>query len=133
LGYIGSTTIPLHILWDSNVMRSPALAGVDKHATQFVKKHPRSNFPELGANPVDEPGAFEAWAREGHQVAIDWAYDIETTADPAENQSSDELIAKMVNFILNGVSPVEEAPEVSAEYWEKLQLTAERRVTLAGY
>ena len=38
-----------------------------------------------------------------------------------------------MNFILNGVSPVEEAPEVPAEYWEKLQLTAEQRITLAGY
>ena len=39
----------------------------------------------------------------------------------------------MVNFILNGVSPVEEAPEVPAEYWEKLQIKAEKRITLAGY
>jgi len=39
----------------------------------------------------------------------------------------------MVNFILNGVSPVEEAPEVPAEYWQKLQLTSEQHVTLAGY
>ena len=39
----------------------------------------------------------------------------------------------MVNYILYGDSPVEEAPELPAGYWEKLQATAERRLTLAGY
>lgn len=64
---------------------------------------------------------------------MDWAYGIETVADPNKDQDSDTLIKNMVNFILNGVSPVEEAPEVPAEYWKKLQHTAERRITLAGY
>lgn len=39
----------------------------------------------------------------------------------------------MVKYILEGISPVEEAPEVPAEYWEKLQDVAHRRTTLAGY
>lgn len=35
--------------------------------------------------------------------------------------------------ILNGISLVDDAPDVPAEYWQKLQLTAEQRITLAGY
>jgi hypothetical protein len=130
---ISLSPIPLHILWDSNALRVPTLVEVDKHAQAFLKKYPRSHFSALQANPVGDPGVFEAWARESHQVAIDWAYDIEMVSDPAKDQSSDELIANMVNFILNGVSPVEDAPEVPNEYWEKLQLTSEQRITLAGY
>ena len=76
------------------------------------------------------PGFF---CRVSCQIAIDWAYDIDTAPDPAKDQSSEQLIANVVNFILNGVSPVEEAPEVPEEYWQKLQLTAEQRITLAGY
>ena len=130
---LGPTAMPLHLLWDSNVMRVPTLEAVDKYAEQFLTKYPRSSFPTLKANPVDDEEFARKWARESHQVAIDWAYDIETVADPAKDQSADQLVANMVNFILNGVSPVEEAPEVPAEYWNKLQLTAEQRVTLAGY
>ena len=39
----------------------------------------------------------------------------------------------MVNFILNGVSPVKEAPPLPTGYWERLQGVTERRITLAGY
>ena len=39
----------------------------------------------------------------------------------------------MVNFILNGVSPIDDAPDLPAGYWDNLQETAERRITLAGY
>jgi hypothetical protein len=49
------------------------------------------------------------------------------------DQDVDRLVQNMVKFILEGISPVDEAPDVPAEYWEKLQLTAERRITLAGY
>ena len=59
--------------------------------------------------------------------------DVEMAIDPDENQTSEELVKKMVNFILNGVSPVEEAPEVPAEYWKKLQDVSHRRISLAGY
>lgn len=130
---ISSTPIPLHVLWDSNVLRVPTLQEVDKHARDFLRKYPRSGFPELTANPVGTPDTFETWARESHQVAIDWAFDIEMVSDPAKDQSADELVANMVNFILNGVSPVDDAPDVPDEYWERLRLTAERRITLAGY
>ena len=43
-------------------------------------------------------------------------------------------MANMVKFIKEGISPVppEDAPELPAEYWEKLQDTAHRRITLAG-
>ena len=46
---------------------------------------------------------------------------------------ADELMKNMMNFILTGESHVKEAPELPAGYWEKLQPTAERRITLAGY
>ena len=39
----------------------------------------------------------------------------------------------MVTYILQGVAPLEEAPEVPAEYWDQLQQVAQRRITLAGY
>jgi hypothetical protein len=129
---IGDTTMPLHLLWDSNVLRTPSLEAVDQAASEFTKKHPRSSFPELKALPIGESGFFRAWAMESHKVAVDWAYDIETVSDQSE-QDAEVLVEKMVNFILNGISPVEEAPDVPPEYWEKLKDTAERRITLAGY
>jgi hypothetical protein len=39
----------------------------------------------------------------------------------------------MINFILNRVSPVKDAPELPPGYWEKRKPMAERRITLAGY
>jgi hypothetical protein len=136
LSYVGDplgTTIPLHLLWDSNVMRTPSLEEVDRHAQEFVRKYPRASFPELQANPAGEPNSFREWARESHQVAVDWAFDIQTVSDPNTDQDVDRLVQNMVKFILEGISPVEEAPEVPADYWEKLQRTTERRITLAGY
>ncbi|MEJ2180312.1 MAG: S1/P1 nuclease [Gammaproteobacteria bacterium] len=84
---VTKSPIPLHILWDSNVLR----------------------------------------------VAKDWAFDLETLPDPNKDLPAEKLVANMVNFILNGVSPVKDAPPLPAGYWEKLQSTAERRITLAGY
>jgi hypothetical protein len=130
---LGPTTMPLHVLWDGNTMRVPTLENVDGYAQTFPQKHPRAGFSELGKRPFSDSGVFEEWARESHRIAVDWAYDIDTVPDPAKDQSSEEILAGVVNFILNGVSPVEEAPEVPAEYWQKLQLTAEQRITLAGY
>jgi hypothetical protein len=66
-------------------------------------------------------------------VAVDWAFDLKTLPDPNRNQPAEKLVQNMVNFILNGVSPVKEAPELPPGYWDKLQSTAERRITLAGY
>jgi len=128
---MSDTTIPLHLLWDSNVMRSTDLAEIDRHTKEFRSKYPRSEFPELKA--YDEPAAFREWARESHQVAIDWAYNIDMVSDPNKDLDTDRLLKNMVAFILDGVSPVAEAPAVPDEYWQKLQVTAERRITLAGY
>jgi len=125
--------IPLHVLWDSNALRVPSLEEVGKHTKAFMEKYPRSSFPELKAHPFSDPNAFEEWAKESHQVAVDWAYDVKTVPDPNKDQPAEKLVANMINFILNGVSPVKEAPELPAGYWEKLQSTAERRITLAGY
>jgi len=125
--------IPLHVLWDSNVLRTPSLEEVDRHAQEFMKKHPRSAFPELKTHPIGEADAFEKWAKESHQVAIDWAYDLKTVPDPNRDQPADKLVQNMVDFILNGVSPVKEAPPLPPGYWEKVVDTAERRITLAGY
>ena len=36
-------------------------------------------------------------------------------------------------FALEGISPVENAPKVPAEYWAKLLDVAHRRITLAAY
>jgi hypothetical protein len=130
---LSDTTIPLHILWDSNVLRTPSLEAVDEAAAEYRQRNPRSSYPELKSNPVEGADFFRAWARESHEVARDWAADIESVRDTESEQDAETLVKNMVNFILNGVSPVAEAPEVPAEYWQNLQQTAERQITLAGY
>jgi hypothetical protein len=127
----GDTTLPLHILWDSNTRVLTDLEEIDRNTREFTKKHPRASFPELA--PFSGPDAFRKWARESHQVAVDWAYDTQTVSDPNKDQDADRLVQNMVKFILEGISPVDEAPEVPAAYWERLQLTTERRIALAGY
>ena len=137
MGYVmdpvTNTPITLHILWDSNVLRVPTEAEVDKHTQEFMKKYPRSAFPEMKDHPITDPDAFLEWTKEGNKIAVDWAFNLEMAVDPDKNQTSEQLVKKMVNFILNGVSPVKEAPPLPPGYWEKLQSTAERRITLAGY
>ena len=137
LGYVmdpvTNTPIPLHILWDSNVLRVPTVEEVDRHTAAFMKKHPRASFASLETDPVTKQGFFREWARESHQVAVDWAADLDMAVDPDTDQTSEELVEKMVNFILNGVAPLDDAPDLPAGYWEKLQETSERRITLAGY
>jgi hypothetical protein len=130
---LGESTIPLHLLWDSNTLRTTALEDIDRNTREFMQKYPRSSFPEL--SPPSGPDVFREWARESHQVAVDFAYGygIDTVPDPNKDADQDTLIKNMVKFILEGISPVEEAPEVPAEYWEQLQETAHRRITLAGY
>lgn len=66
-------------------------------------------------------------------MEMDWAYNIKTLPDPNRNLPAEKLVQNMVNFILNGVSPVKDAPPLPAGYWEKLQSTSERHITLAGY
>ena len=130
---VTNSAIPLHILWDSNVLRVPTLEEVDRNAQAFMKKYPRSSLPELKSAPVGDPNAFAKWAKATHQIAVDWAFDLQTLPDPNRNQPADKLVQNMVNFILNGVSPVKTAPPLPAGYWEKLQSTSERQLTLAGY
>lgn len=127
---MGKSTIPLHLLWDSNDLRLTDLKEIDSHAQEFTQKYPRSSFPELKTNSGP---AFREWALESHQVAVDWGYSIQTVSDPNKDQDADRLVKNMVKFILEGISPVEQAPEVPAEYWEKVKDTAHRRITLAGY
>ena len=123
----------LHILWDSNSFRSTALEDVDRHAMELIGKHPRSSFRQLGP-PMSKPD-FEAWVRETHQIGIDFAYGhgIKFVSDPDKDQDAEKLVGKMVKYILFGVSPLEEAPEVPAAYWQKLQEISQRQITLAGY
>ena len=130
---LGDSTIPLHLLWDSNTLRTTALEDIDRHTREFMQKYPRSSFPEL--SPPSGPDVFREWAWESHQVAVDFAYGygIDTVPDPNKDADQDTLIKNMVKFILEGISPVEEAPEVPAEYWDQVQETAHRRITLAGY
>jgi hypothetical protein len=126
--------IPLHILWDSNALRSPALEDVDRYAEELMKKYPRSSFPELVENPFNGPDAFTTWAQESYAIAADWAYEgVETRPDPEMGQDTDRLIKNMMAYILEGVAPVDEAPKLPDGYWEKLQTTSAQRITLAGY
>jgi hypothetical protein len=91
----------------------------------------RVDINQIG--PVGDPDAFRKWAKESNQVAVDRAFDLKTVCDPNEDQPAEKLVQNMINFLLNGVSPVKEAPELPAGYCEKLQSTAERRITLVGY
>jgi hypothetical protein len=127
------SAIPLHMLWDSNAFRSTKMEDVDRNAQALMEEFPRSEYPELTA--LEVPVDFEGWARESHQVAVDFAYGygIDTVKDPDAGLDPDKAVRKMVMFVLEGISPVEDAPEVPAEYWEKLQHIAKRRITLAGY
>ena len=108
-----------------------SLEDVDGYAREIMEKFPRSSLPELTA--YEGSDAFKKWARESHQVAIDWAYDIEALPDPNLDADPDRVIGNMVKYILEGISPVEEAPAVPAEYWEKVQAVAPKRLALAGY
>ena len=127
------SAMPLHILWDSNTFRSTAIEEIDKNATELLAKYPRSSLPQLTG--YDGLGSFERWARESYQVAVDFAYGagIETAGDPNKDTDSDRLIANMAKYILEGISPLDEAPEVPEAYWEELQDQAHRRIALAGY
>ena len=137
MGYVmdpvSKSPITLHILWDSNDLRVPSLEAVDQATQTFMKKYPRSAFPELTANPAKDPNRFGKWAKESHQVAADWAFNAKMIPDPDKDKTQEQLVAGMVNFILNGVSPVKDAPDLPPGYWEKLKPVAERRITLAGY
>ena len=126
--------IPLHILWDSNALRSPKLEDVDRYAAELMEKYPRSSFPELVEHPFNGPESFDIWARESYSIAADWVYDgVETRPDPDMGQDTDRLVQNMVKYILEGVAPVDEAPQLPEGYWEKLQHTAAQRITLTGY
>ena len=127
------SAMPLHVLWDSNSLRSTAIEDVDRYAAEFVEKYPRSSFPQLTI--YNGPADFEAWAREAHQIAVDFIYssDLEFVKDPDQNQDQAQVVLKMVKYMLYGISPLEEAPEVPADHWAELQEHAHRQVTLAGY
>lgn len=130
---MGEPTMPLHMLWDSNTLRSTELEEVDQHAREFVRTYPRSDLAELEAH--GKPDAFQEWAQESYALAKDFAYGygIETVSDPNKDLDPDRLLKNMIKWITEGISPVAEAPEVPAEYWEELQRVAHRRITLAGY
>ena len=126
---LADSAIQLHLLWDSNTRRSVKLEDVDEDAREIMQAFPRSSLPEL--RPYDGPADFEKWARESHQVAVDWAFDIKTIPDPEPD--ANKVVQKMIRYILDGVSPVEGAPKVPADYWAKLQQVVPRRMALAGY
>jgi len=123
----------LHILWDSNSLRSTALEDVDRYAREFMEKYPRKSFPQLASDAMNPD--FRAWALEAHQIAIDFVYGsgIKFVKDPDTELDADKIVGKMVKYILFGVSPLEEAPEVPAEHWEQLQKHAHSQIALAGY
>lgn len=130
---IKDSAMPLHMLWDSNSLRSTRIEDIDRNAQEFVIEYPRSSYPELSSSSkhID----FEGWARESYQIAVDFAYGygIETAKDPDASSDPDKAVRKMALYVLEGISPLESAPEVPEEYWDKLQQIAKRRITLAGY
>jgi len=130
---VNEKPIPLHLLWDSNIYRSTALDAIEQNAQELVEKYPRSAFPELKG--LEGPEDCEKWARESYDVAVDFAYGygIKTVSDSEKDLDTDKAVKKMVAYILHGISPLEDAPAVPAEYWEKLQQVVQRRITLAGY
>jgi len=127
------SAMPLHMLWDSNSIRSTKIEDIDRNAQEFVQQFPRSAYSELTLNNGEID--FEGWARESYKVAVDFAYGygIETVKDPDASSDPDKAVRKMALYVLEGISPLESAPEVPEEYWEKLQQIAKRRITLAGY
>ena len=127
------SAMPLHILWDSNSLRSTAIEDVDRHAAEFIQKYPRSAFPQLAA--YSGPADFEIWALESHQIAIGFIYasDLEFVKDPDQDQDSAKVVGKMVKYILYGISPLEEAPEVPSGHWAQVQEHAHSQIALAGY
>ena len=128
---LADSAMPLHILWDSNTRRSTELEDVDGYADEIMEMFPRSSLPEL--SPFKGAESFSEWALESHQVAKDWAYNLDTVPDPDLSSDSDRVIANMARYILEGISHVETAPAVPDEYWEKLQQVVPRRMALAGY
>ncbi len=131
---VSDSPIPLHILWDMNALRVPTLEVVDQATQTFMQKYPRSSFPELKKHPVGNPAVFEAWAKESYNIAADWVYeDVESTPDPDKDAETARLVQNMMNFILHGKAPVDEAPPLPEGYWEKVPPTTAKRITLAGY
>jgi len=130
---VGEGTMTLHMLWDSNTLRTSEYSQIEPIARQHMERFPRSSLPELTA--FHGPADFLAWARESYQVAVDFAYGqaIETVSDPNQEADADRVVKNMIRWVIEGVSPVAEAPEVPAAYWEELQRQAMRRITLAGY
>ena len=82
----------------------------------MVKKYPRSAFPELKA--LEGPNDFEKWARESYDVAVDFAYgyEIKTACDPEQDLDQDKAVRKMVAYIVHGIPPLDNAPELPTEY-----------------
>ena len=131
---VTDSPIPLHILWDSNALRVPTLEAVDRATQEFMKKYPRSSFPELQEHPIGDPAVFVDWAKESYGIAADWVYeDVETVPDPDMDADTAKLIQNMMAFILEGKAPVDEAPQLPDGYWEKVPPTTARRITLAGF
>ena len=130
---VNKKPIPLHLLWDSNIYRSTDLDAIERNTHELMKKYPRSAFPELKG--LEGQGDFAKWARESYDVAVDFAYGygIETVSDPEKDLDPDKAVKKMVAYVLHGVPPLDDAPELPGEYWNKLQQVVERRITLAGY
>jgi len=127
------SAMPFHVLWDSNTFRSTKLEDIDQNVDDLLAKYPRSSLSEL--QPYNGSGDIRLWARESYQVAVEFAYGygIETVGDPNKDGDTDRIIANMVKYMLDGVSPIKEAPKVPTEYWEELQDVAHRRIALAGY
>lgn len=128
------STMPLHMLWDSNTLRTTEFDEVEHHARAYAQQVPRSSTRELNAH--GKPDAFRKWARESYKIAKEFAYGygIETIGDPNNKElDTAKLLKGVILWVNEGISPVETAPDVPADYWAELQKVAKRRITLAAY
>ena len=130
---VTGSALPLHLLWDSYTLRSTEAEHIDQAMRDYLKAHPRQQLDELAA--FSGPGDFEAWVQESFAIARDFAYagQLETAQDPDQSMDADRLVKNMIKFIVEGISPLDSAPKVPAEYWAEVQRVSARRVTLSGY
>jgi len=128
------STIPLHMLWDSNTLRTTEFEEIEQYAARYMENAPRSSFLQL--NTQVRSDTFDEWAQESYKIAQEFAYgaEIETVVDPNNKEmDTGKLLKGIILWVQEGVSPVATAPEVPADYWEKLQSITKQRVSLAGF
>lgn len=99
----------LHWFWDDSVNRDGEPDAVTHHASDLIRRLPRSHFQELQA--FRSATEFSTWAEESHHLATTLAYGPDLRASDSATT----------------------APELPKRYLDQSLQAAERRLTLAGY